>query len=161
MRLITLLTAGPIWAVTGTAALAVGGEWVWTDEPQLQDGQRTCGMRIDGQGRFLTIQASPEARFVLVDAPELIGLAASEEGTLRLDEVGTLQATFEAGGDYGNQYVATMDDEPFTKVLAALAFLNRDDDVVSVTVGSSGALTFPAAKAVEAALGVAKCMEQL
>ena len=167
MRIATFVTAALIGAVTPAATLAQGGGWKWTSSPQDSPNGGHCWMGIGHQGRKISVHATAGAgNFMGLDSPALGAMAAQENGTITF--AGGTPArkqytlVWQKGDTKPTTYIASgIDGDGVIAVLQGFIIAENASDGVSLAVGSSGELRFPAAGASQAAEGFAGCMDQL
>ena len=152
--------------VTSLAASAQENVWKWTSSPQQTAQGGHCWMAIGHAGRKFSLHAtSGVGSFIGLDSPVLTGLTGAQEGriTFAADTPrGQRYTLYWNKGESPTTWVADgISEEGVIAILQGFIMADTFEAGMSVSLGSSGALPFPASGSTEAAEGFAGCWDQL
>ena len=160
------LAAALALGVTPPAATAQEDVWKWTSSPQPTAQGGHCWMGIGHAGRKFSLHATSGAgNFIGLDSPVLTGLNGEQDGQITFagdTPQGQRYRLYWSRGDTPSTWVAgSLGEEGVIAILQGFIMTDTFELGMSVSLGSSGALSFPASGSTKAAEGFAGCWDQL
>ncbi|RFP85420.1 hypothetical protein DZK27_16800 [Rhodobacteraceae bacterium 63075] len=152
--------------VTSLAASAQENVWKWTSSPQQTAQGGHCWMGIGHAGRKFSLHAtSGVGNFIGIDSPVLTGLTGVQEGwiTFAGDTPQGQRYTLRWNkGDPASQWLANgIGEEGVIAILQGFIMTDTFGSGMSISLGGSETLSFPASGVSEAVEGYGDCSNQL